>query len=49
MEKNDKETLYYDYDEEAVQTISEQITDAYQSGVIEQEESYYHPKREVGE
>ncbi|MBA2873806.1 hypothetical protein [Thermaerobacillus caldiproteolyticus] len=47
MEKNDKKTLYYD--EEAVQTISEQITDAYHSGVIEQEEAYYHPKREIGE
>ncbi|GGJ72614.1 hypothetical protein GGR02_002558 [Anoxybacillus voinovskiensis] len=37
------------YDEEAVQAISEQIMDAYQSGVIEQEEGYYHPRREAGE
>lgn len=37
------------YDEEAAQTISEQIMNAYQSGVIDQEEGYYHPRREAGE
>lgn len=46
-ERDAKETLYYD--EEAAQAISEQITNAYQSGVIEQEAGYYQQRREVGE
>lgn len=46
-ERDVRETLHYD--EEAIQSISEQITDVYQSGVIEQESGYYQPRREVGE
>ncbi|MBB5324493.1 hypothetical protein HNQ34_001590 [Anoxybacillus tepidamans] len=46
-ERDVREALYYD--EEATQAISEQITNAYQSGVIEQEAGYYQPRREAGE
>ncbi|AGT33095.1 hypothetical protein M493_14280 [Geobacillus genomosp. 3] len=37
------------YEEEEVQTITEQITESYESGIIEDDESYYDPRREVGE
>jgi hypothetical protein len=47
MEKNYDKDLYYD--EDAVKTISEQIMDAYHSGVVDLDEVYYDPKREVGE
>jgi hypothetical protein len=47
MEKNYDKDLYYDKD--AVKTISEQIMDAYHSGVVDRDELHYNPKREVGE
>lgn len=46
-ERDVRQSLYDE--EEAVQAISEQIMNAYQSGVIDQEEGYYHPRREGGE
>jgi hypothetical protein len=47
MEKKHKKDLYYD--EDSVKVISEQIMDAYHSGVVDHDELYYAPKREVGE
>jgi hypothetical protein len=47
VEKKHNENLYYD--EEEIKTISEQIMDAYHSGVVDHDELYYNPKREVGE
>ncbi|SFA39402.1 hypothetical protein SAMN05192569_1001318 [Parageobacillus thermantarcticus] len=47
MEKNSSKGLYDDEDE--VKAISEQIIDAYDSGVVARDEPRYHPEREVGE
>jgi hypothetical protein len=47
MEKKHNENLYYD--EEEIKIISEQIMNAYHSGVVDHDELYYAPKREVGE
>jgi hypothetical protein len=47
VEKKYNENWYYD--EEEVKIISEQIMDAYHSGVVDHDELYYDPKREVGE
>ncbi|WP_198020557.1 hypothetical protein [Anoxybacteroides tepidamans] len=42
-----KQSLHYD--EEQARAVSEQITNAYQSGGLEREELHYQPDREVGE
>ncbi|GLH64643.1 MULTISPECIES: hypothetical protein [Bacillaceae] len=47
MEKNYRKD--FDYDEDAVKMVSEQIMDAYHSGVVDRDELHYNPKREVGE
>ncbi|MGG3790435.1 hypothetical protein AB4J90_15130 [Geobacillus thermodenitrificans] len=40
----------WSYDEEEVRTITQQITESYESGMIDDDDaSYYDPRREVGE
>ncbi|AKM20059.1 hypothetical protein IMZ17_13940 [Geobacillus stearothermophilus] len=39
----------WQYEEEEVRTITEQITESYESGIVDEDESYYDPRREVGE
>ncbi|MEK4607737.1 hypothetical protein [Geobacillus sp. FSL W8-1251] len=39
----------WQYDEEEVRAITEQITESYESGIVDEDESYYDPRREVGE
>jgi len=39
----------WQYDEEEVRMITEQIAESYESGIIDDDELHYDPRREIGE
>lgn len=41
MKKEPKKALHFDYDEQGTEQVSEQIMNAYNSGVIDQADGHY--------